>query len=276
MSKEDTVTKALDDAAKVLEEENIIEEEEEVKVNPDIEEATKLGWKLEEDYEGEEHWVDAGEFLRRKPLFDAIQKSNKKSKKLQEKMDYLVEEFNKQQKAGYDRAMKDIAMAKEEAVELGDTHRYKELVQKEQTVAPVPITPIVDPEFEKFQDDNDWYDVDMQRTRYADGVGNAIKKENPNISNKDLFIQVVKEVKEAFPAKFSNPNRKKESPVTTTSTQSNKSNSKVNKTKYDLPKDARTVYDNIVKSERNPSGLSPEQFLEGYASRGGTFIERGN
>lgn len=246
-------------------------QEDKVVVSPEEEEATKLGWRPEAEYEGE-GWVDAKEFLGRKPLFDAIQKANKKAKKVQEKMDLMVEEFNKQQQAGYDRAMADIAKAKEEAVELGDIQRYKELEKQEKEVAPVPIEPIVDKEYEEFLDANEWYDSDKVLTRFADGAATDIKNANPQISNKELFSKVVEEVKEAFPAKFSNPKKNKPSAVAVGTTTATSKEGKFKYTKHDLPEEVKKVYHELVTH----GPLDEKQFLEGYASRGGTFIERGN
>lgn len=279
MSEEADKALAAAAAAKVSTKEIIPEEEEKKKADPDVLEATKLGWKPEKEYEGEEGWVGAGEFMRRKPLYDAIHKEKRKSKKTQDRMEALVTDINAQKKAAVDKALAEIEQAKKVAAADGDIERYDLLHKRAEDTKyePVPVEQ-VDKVFEGWQTDNAWYDTDTQLTRYADGYATELRRENPDMPDKELYDNVAEEVKKTFPTKFSNPNRSKAQAVTTNGAPAKATRKASGKISYgDLPEDAKTVYKLLVKSKNNPGGIrTSEEFLDSYHERGGELIERGN
>ena len=86
--------------------------------------AAELGWRPKEEWEGaEEDFIDAKEFVRRKPLFEKIESQNKAIKQLSQAFDALKTHHTRVKEAEYQRALKSLKDAKRQALADGETDR---------------------------------------------------------------------------------------------------------------------------------------------------------
>lgn len=78
-------------------------------VSPVEEKARDLGWKPKEEFHGdEEQFIDAGEFLRRKPLFDKIEHMGKELKETKKVLNLLQSHHSKVKETEYNRALAEL------------------------------------------------------------------------------------------------------------------------------------------------------------------------
>jgi len=250
---------------------------EETEVNEKEQQALALGWKPKDDFEGDEgDWVDHNEFLRRGELFDAIHKSNRKVKKLEEQLAVLGEHHKKTAEVAYEKALEELKREKKEAARDGDVERIVaideeiEVVKEKKTAATAAQTTESTPYDEWADKNSSWYETDELLTSFAIGYGGKLERANPSWAQEKVLSEVEKKVKETFPEKFGNPNRSKPSSVASSSSTQGSKTSK-NKLSYkDLPEEAQNIYRKLVKTSSNPNGpLTEEQYLKDYALAAG-------
>jgi len=140
-------------------------------------------------------------------------------------------------------------------------------------VVPVVTAPASQhPELEAFVIKNSWYKEDEDLQAYANGVGAKIERDNPNMPVAQVLAMVEERVKKAFPSKFNTQSYQapvssvipsRTGPNGSAGTRGGKKRIGYN----DLPDEAKTMYNKLVKSPRNPHGmLTSEQYLKDYAS----------
>jgi len=96
-----------------------------------VAEAAKMGWSPLEEFKGDpKHWTDAETFYNRAVQFMPIAKAT--IKKLSNKIDAMEREqkkasefFSKAEQRGYEKAMFDIKVRQEAAVESGDVEAFR-------------------------------------------------------------------------------------------------------------------------------------------------------
>lgn len=254
--------------------ENVVVEPE-VKVEPEVPEievkARSMGWRGKEAWHGpEEEFIDAGEFVRRKSLFDKISYLNTKFHNLEEAHNTLVSHHAKVREMEYQKALRDIRAERREALKEGDTVRALELEDTMQELAethaqaPIP-QPIVQPqgpapEFTNWVQYNSWYQNDEKMQAAADGLAQSyirkMQSSNQQINLDMVLTHVEAEIKELFPQKFENPNRQRQSSVT-----SGDRNGKTIKSKQvTLSAEHEKIIDSFVQ---NSGGLiTREQYIK--------------
>src|SRR5882757_6572959 len=83
--------------------------------------ARELGWVPKEEYEGDEtRWLDAGEFVRRQPLFEKIEKQNRELKEIKRTVAQFAQHHAKVRETEYQRAIANLEAQKVAAFEDGD------------------------------------------------------------------------------------------------------------------------------------------------------------
>ena len=227
--------------------------QQEQQVDPIIEKARELGWRPKEEFHGDEsQFIDAGEFIRRQPLFDKIDSMGRELKETKKVLTMLQEHHEKVKKSEYDRALKELREEKKRALVDGDADklldiddaiaeiRTAELNQKKQDSQPQ-----VDPRFQQWQDQNRWYGSNTEMREFADSVGMTHAKNNPGKSPEDVLKYVESQVKRAFPEQFTNPKRTQPSAV-----DGGKNSAGVTSTKEDFPltDEERKVMNTFVRS----------------------------
>lgn len=203
--------------------------------------AALMGWRPEDTWTGsKEEFIDAAEFVRRKPLFDKIESQknfyDRKLRDVEVTLNQLANHHAKVREVEYQRALTDLRQSKRAALKEGETaialeledkmdalntarqgeiaeqHRVEQEAQNQRAAQPTP-------EFLTWVQTNDWYAKDVEMRDFADGAAISYEKRivsqtgRPPAPN-EIFAYVVDKVKKAYPEKFENPNRDRPGNVT--------------------------------------------------------------
>jgi len=252
-----------------------------------VEKAKLSGWKPKEDFVAgggdPAAWVEADEFNRRGELLDIIHKANQRAKNVEERLNILTEHHRKVEQAAYDRARKELLEQKMAAAEENNLKAVVEVDEQlrelEKTNTPAVAQVSAHPELDDFVARNSWYREDEDLQAYANGIGAKVERENPNMAPSQVLAIVEERVKKAFPAKFNT--QQYQAPVTSVMPSrtgpTGPANARGGKKRIgynDLPDEAKTMYNKLVKSPRNPHGvLTSEQYLKDYADISGLQYE---
>jgi hypothetical protein len=173
-------------------------------------EAMEMGWKPQDQIADDIPFVDAEEYVARKPLYDGLRSLNKKIKRQDSVIDELTKLNKKIEEATYERAIQELTEEKRLAYASGDIDEVMQIDEKireqENSRTPADEYP---PEYYTWVEDNDWYVSDAELKAYADMVGTGMRQVNPDMTTQQFFDKVAIEVKARFPEKFSKalPNR---------------------------------------------------------------------
>lgn len=249
----------------MAEAEKVRESKEELDNEPVVtrveEDARKGGWKPQEEWEGEpDDWVSAGEFMRRKSLFDKIHNQNRQMRKLEEAMTALQSHHKKVFEASYKRALRDLQAQKIEAAKEGDAAAVVEIddqiaqmntkYQEDAKSFETPKSTVDESEFQDWVKDNQWYMDDKKMRAYADRIGVEYARNNPHLTNSEVFDFVREEVEFRYPDKFGGEGKQQKSggrPTAPTVESGNKG-AKGSRSKVQLTEEERSVMKTLVKS----------------------------
>jgi hypothetical protein len=242
--------------------------QEEVKVDPYVQKATEMGWRPQEDWEGDpEDFIDAKEYVRRKPLFEKIEHQSKKIKQVEQALQALMKHHDRVKETEYNRALKTLTDAKRQALRDGETEQALMLEDKideikeqkaeydqslQQTNVPVEK---VNPAFVEWKQENSWYQKDRAMTAFADKLGVELAQEGH--SPDEVLRRVSREVKEEFKHKFTNPKREGPSAVEGGSRKATKS---LGDDTGGMPEEDVRMMNKIVRS----GIMTKEQYLKEY------------
>jgi hypothetical protein len=181
--------------------------------------AMEMGWRPKQEFEGEEDdFIDAKEFVRRKPLFDKIEGQSKEIKNVRKALEALKQHYTKVQETEYNRALAKLQEARQEAIsnadgvafdqidkEIRNVEKQMDVVKQAQELPLVEDEPKVHPEFAAWQNKNQWYtSVGYMRT-WADEYGDKLVKQG--MAPSEVLRKVEEGVRKEFPHKFTNPNK---------------------------------------------------------------------
>lgn len=201
--------------------------------------ARELGWVPKEEYDGDEtRWLDAGEFVRRQPLFERIEKQSRELKEVKRTIAQFAQHHAKVRETEYQRAISDLEAKKVAAFEDGDAkqvvkidselrvvEKAKDQFVAEQYAAAASEAQSVHPEFEAWTNRNTWYNTDRGMKAYADAYGADLaskgKADGSRYSPDEVLKHVEKKVREEFPKRFTNQNREKPGAVESSSSRGN-------------------------------------------------------
>lgn len=212
MSEENKVEQTAPDTS-TEKPEQVVEQKE---LSPIEKQAMDMGWRPREEFSGEDdEFIDAKEFVRRKPLFDKIENTTKEVKQLRKALDALRTHYTKVQETEYQRALSKLKDARQEAIRNSDGEAFEAIdteikrveveASKIEQVAQVPEEPVLAPEFVNWKRKNEWYDSVKYMREFADQEG--VRLHSQGMSPKDVLEQVEKLVRKEFPHKFTNPNK---------------------------------------------------------------------
>lgn len=181
-------------------------------------EARKLGWKPEEEYEGEEgKWINADEFVARAPLYEKNRKLSKKIKDVENTIELLKKHYAKTEEQAYKRALETLKQEKVKALDEGDHKAVADIDDKILDLKKEPIHEKQEkqsnPDFDEWVTRNSWYNTDEEMREYADAIGRIYARNNNNPDADEVYRHAEKKVMERFPEKFRNPNRSRPSSV---------------------------------------------------------------
>lgn len=198
-------------------------EEESVSLSPQIQEqkaeekARTKGWKPLEEFKGDPaDWVPAKEFVGREKLFDKIHdlknQLSRQAQKFQQDMSSIQAHFLRVQETEYKRAKTELqsqlAQAKanddiDAAVEIAGQIKETEAAQKAAAVeAKVVKQGGPTPDFVDWQEENGWFNKDMEMTADAVTIGTGYAAANPSKSQKEVLEHVSTKIKRLYPEKF--------------------------------------------------------------------------
>lgn len=217
-------------------------------------EAREQGWVPKEEYTGDENkWIDAKEFVSRKPLFEKISKQSKELKEQRKAIDQLVQVNIKTRAEEFNRALAVLKAQKKEAFTEGDPDKIVEIEDsidavKEQRDAflaqatrdaqeQVSETPA---EFTQWTNRNTWYNTSKPMKAYADAEGRELARQGKSPS--EVLEAVEKLVRKEFPQHFHNANRDKPGAVEGTG------NGGAKRTSYNPSPTERAIAERFVAS----------------------------
>lgn len=196
-----------------------------IETDPIEERAAAMGWQ--KDFDGNpDDFIDAKEFIRRKPLFDKIEGQKRELKEVQKALKLLQTHHENVKVVEYQRAIEALKVEKKQALERGDADRLIEIDDRiadykaEEKAAKVAANKPqeVDPKFVAWVDQNRWYANDGELRSVADEVGLAHSRANPHKTPEEVLEYVVSRVKKLYPDKFRNTNKDRPSTVEGSST----------------------------------------------------------
>lgn len=203
--------------------------QQEEKQTPSIEErALEMGWRPREEFSGDDDdFIDAKEFVRRKPLFDKIESVSRESKTLRKALDSLKTHYTKVRETEYQKALRDLKQEQKQALADGDVDRFyaiedeQKLVEQEKAVfleeqqQIQTQAPTIHPEFAAWVSRNGWYETQPHMQAFADQVGSRLQGavRSGSMTTAQVLKEIEKAVREEFPTRFRNANKDKPSAV---------------------------------------------------------------
>lgn len=185
--------------------------------------ALEMGWRPKSDFEGDEDdFIDATEFVGRKPLFEKIDHVGKELRETRKALKALQEHHTKVKEAEYQNALKQLRAEKKLALEEGDADRLIEIDEQmaEAKAADVAARTQIQqqaaqphPNFVAWVGKNQWYQSDVELRSVADQIGTAYAAKNPETSPDDVLKYVEQRVRKLYPENFRNPNKERPSAV---------------------------------------------------------------
>jgi len=252
-------------------------------------EARSQGWVSQDEFRGNERdWVDAETFVKRgREILPIVRKNNEKllkelheARKIAEEARTTAKEFQKFQKEQYERKAKDLETQlvqlktlRKEAITSGDGDRVidleeasdslKEELQETRALAKAPIpepeqTQQVAPELQSWLDKNDWFGNDVRSTGIANGLGEALRKENPSLVGKAFLDKLDEELQTVLPEKFGK--KKVANPMDGVGASGTGRPTKSKRSYDGLPGEAKAACDRFVKQGL----MTKEQYIESY------------
>lgn len=232
--------------------------------------ALAMGWTPKGQFRGDpEKWVDADTFIKRgeeflpflkannKRLEQALERSNTKLASVEKTLERFAEHHTKTEARAYERALREIEGRIDAAAAAGDVAGVREgtaeLVglTKDATPADASAEP---PELVEWKAANPWFGKDKALTAATAAIGDEAVAEG--FSGKALIKEVDRRLREQFPSKFENPNRRQPGAVEG----SGSAPRKAGKTYSDLPADAKAACDDFVTRKL----LTREQYVKDY------------
>ena len=229
--------------------------------------AIEMGWRPKDAFDGvDEDFVDAKEFISRKPLYDRISQQSKQIKNVTKALEAIKEHYTKVNEAAYERAMVDLRAQRKEALLQGDgdaLDRVEDQIKKAEREfdeiradAKKPVVedePVYSPVFVEWKRRNSWYDSNSYMRQFADDEGLRLHKAGMNPDQ--VLVEVEKAVRKEFPNKFVNPNKSNAPDVS-----SSKGTGSGRSQEYKMTEDELRVWQTLHRTD--PKLFSKEKYIE--------------
>ena len=250
-----------------------MDENDEKQINPDVErEARNMGWMPKEDFKGDpERWVDAEEFVERgKHVMPILLKNNERLQKelltrdgriatLSQQLDgataaiaKLEKHYTEANKRAVENAKLQLREQLKKAREDNDVDAEFEIRDKldqlnaasdkaEEQSAATPTkapadAPKLSPEFVAWQARNEWFGVDVKKTKAITRIGEDLRDEGNTLTGVEFLDECVRVLNEReAPA----PKKSEEAPVSKVDAPYRGGRSTGRKSFADLPSEAK-------------------------------------
>jgi hypothetical protein len=187
-------------------------------------------------------------------LLKKVENLAKENKNLIRSQQAMANQFKTMVDATVKQRLDDLNIARDEAIELGDKQKVREIDQAADAVRQqsrmVEAAPTIDPSIAEFVESNrDWFNKDQEMTDFAVSYNESYLKRNPGNLEESL-AETMKKVKQAFPEKFAAEvkEEKKTPPSPVESSARHSSN-----TKYSLNRlepEQKIAYEQFVKKHK--------------------------
>jgi hypothetical protein len=229
--------------------------------------AMEMGWRPKDEFNGDDvDFVDAKEFVARKPLYDKIAQQSKTVKNIEKTLGALREHNSKIAEYEYNRAMKDLKAQRKEALLQGDgdaldkaedqiqevQEKYAEAQRTAQQMQVQDNEPVLNPTFIHWKNRNPWYDSTAYMRNFADDLGRKLAA--TGITPEEILKEVEKAVQKEFPTKFRNPNKENAPNVDTS-----KGTGSSSKGQYQLTEQEHKIWQNLHRMD--PEKFSREKYV---------------
>lgn len=217
--------------------------------------ALEMGWRPITEFHGsEDEFIDAKEFVRRKPLFDRIESQSRELKEIRKALQELGSHHQKVKEVEFQRALETLKTEKLEALKGGDPEKLVEIDDKisdlkaerkiqeseERKAASQPH-----PSFIKWVDQNSWYIQDSEARQFADAFGAGIRQK---FNDPDEWLEAVKKATvRQFPEKFRNTNKDKAPPVVGGDSKTNKKSESESSDDFELSEEERKTMNTFLR-----------------------------
>jgi hypothetical protein len=240
----------------------------EVQVDPIEQRALEMGWRPKTEYEGEEEdFIDAKEFVRRKPLFDKIDSVGKELRETRKALKALQEHHQKVKETEYQAALKELRAEKKQALEEGDADKLIEIdeqiaeaklqqsqaAQEQRREAQQPH-----PNFVSWVQKNPWYQQNAELRTIADQIGTSYAAANLDKGPDEVLQYVTGRVKKLYPDLFKNPNKERPSAVEGRSSSTSDQKRGDGISDYALTDEERKVMNTFIRS----GVMTKEQYIQ--------------
>lgn len=237
----------------------------EIQTDPIVERAMEMGWRPKEEFEGDEaDFIEAKEYVQRKPLYDKIGQQSKQIKNLGQAVEALRVHNGKVEQAAYNKALEDLRGKRVQALQEGEFYQADKLeneiksverqVQEIQKQPPlVQVEPEIHPEFAQWQNKNPWYQSTKYMREFADEVGSRLAG---TATPGEVLKLVESAVRKEFPHKFSNPNK-----VDAPSVGVSKNAGRVKDAEISMPEEDRKIMNTILRATPN---MTKEDYIKQY------------
>jgi hypothetical protein len=252
------------------------------------EEAQTQGWVPKEKFHGRESdWVDAETFVKRgREILPILRKNNatlmqdlnatkaqlNEFRQAAEEFKVFQRESYERKAADYERQIQEIKENRAQAISDGDGQRVNALddaldeakdnlkvAQKSvQDAGKQPAAPNgIDPGLQEWMDRNEWFGKDKRMTPIANGIGESIRMDFPDLKGKAFLDKLDEVLAEEFPAKFGRSSRG--SPVESGSGRQGRGNI-IAQSYENQPSDAKAACDKFVKQKL----MTREDYVKAY------------
>lgn len=226
--------------------------------------AMEMGWRPKEEFDGDEvDFIDAKEFVARKPLYDKISQQSKELKSVRTAIDALKEHYTKVKETEYQRAIADLRNERKRAFQDMDADRVAEIEDqikhaqtefetiKQEAQAIKVESQEVHPEFSNFLSRNPWYQSTKYMREWADETGQRLAA---TMSPNEVLKEVEKLVRKEFPHKFTNPNKENAPDVSTSSGKGRSA-----KAEYQMTEQEHRIWQTLHRMD--PEKFSKEKYV---------------
>ena len=263
-----------------------------------IREAESQGWVPKERFRGNESdWVDADVFVKRgREILPILRKNNENlmkdlnaTKEQLKEFREAAEEFKKFQKdayerkvSEYERQIREIKESRAQAISDGDGQKVNalddaldqakdELREAKEAAKEAERVPSntaaetagagVDPNLQVWLDRNEWFGKDRRMTSIANGIGESLRLEFPDLKGQPFLEKLDEVLAEEFPSKFGTKKNTKAGAVESGAGRVSRAAGSNNAKSYDsLPEDAKAACDRFVRQKL----MTREEYVASY------------
>lgn len=257
-----------------MEEIKPVEGEQVPELSPVEQRALEMGWKPRSEFDGDESdFVDAKEFVGRKPLFEKLSQQSRKIKNLENAFGALQTHYTTVKETEYNRALAALKAERKTAVSEGDGDKWEALDEeiktleaqaesmktlREQPVAEQPAHPAL----QTWLAQNPWYTSNSYMRAFAEEKGTQLHRSG--MAPEEVLKEVTKLVKKEFPNKFTNPNKESAPNVSEGGKPSKSGGGSLAAVEAGLTEQQRKIMNTLI-NQRNSKGeplMTKEQYLK--------------